>query len=189
MSDATRTLLGKRADAFSRESVYELPDGLETESREGYDVSLRRVLFEDVLLVTYHRELGRALVIAMAIVAAVFIGMGVVLRAMGEGMAALWIGVFSLPFLSILIFRLIFRVDVVSVFGRRSKASLHFAVRKQRAREIYDHICERVAAAQRRMDDEIRHAGRTQEEPAVAAEMVPNPFGLPEEEGELRIED
>jgi hypothetical protein len=182
MSETPRTLLGKRTDAFARESVYELPDGLETESHEGYDVSLRRVLFEDVLLVTYHREFGKALLISMALGTAFFISLGLVIQGLGGGMASLWVALFSVPFLLILIFRLLFRVDIVSVFGRRSKTSLHFALRKQRARELYNHICERVADAQRTAGDEIRQADRATEE-AAAPEMVPSPFGLPEEEG------
>ena len=51
--------------------------------------------------------------------------------------------------------------DVVTVFGRRSKAVLRFgSFRKQRAREVYGHVCAAVRRGQ--------SAIVTQEAPAPA---------------------
>ena len=53
-----RRRLGKFATVVSREFVYETADGIEIESRDQYDVARKKVLYEEVLLVTFHREMG-----------------------------------------------------------------------------------------------------------------------------------
>ena len=62
---------------------------------------------------------------------------------------AIFFGAFGLPALIAFLTRLLLGVDVVTVFGRRSKTNLRFALRKQRAREVYGTICAAVRNAQR----------------------------------------
>ena len=108
------------------------------------------MLFQDVLLVTLHRELGVAFVVAKAIIALVFFGVGALIWWLADfnGGVVLFFAL-GTPSLIALTLRLLYRVDVVTIFGRRSKARIRFALRKQRAREVFQHVVERVTAAQR----------------------------------------
>ena len=165
-----RTRLGSSARAFGRESVYELPDGIEIEATENYEVIRRRVLFEDVLLVTYHREIGIWFVILNGLVGGFFLFMGVVVvstQRTGNVWPYLtpWL-VIAFPFLAAAALRAILGVEVISVFGRRSKAHIRFTFRKQRAREVYGRILARVRQAQKALENEIA-ASVVAEMPAV----------------------
>src|SRR5439155_26123682 len=134
----SRKLLGRNAGLASRQSIYETPDALEIESVEQYEVSCRRVLFEDVLLVTYHRETGWGIVVANLFIFLVFFLIsGLIYSGSGAIPATLIAAALGVPSLLLVFIRLILKVDVVSVFGRRSKAVLRYAYRKRRARETY----------------------------------------------------
>jgi hypothetical protein len=69
--------------------------------------------------------------------------------------------------------RLLMQVEVVSVFGRRSTAAIHYAYRKAFARRMYHEISANVAAAQRRLASEI--AASEPPEERVVEEMPPMP--------------
>jgi hypothetical protein len=69
-----------------------------------------------------------------------------------EAGAAITFALLALPFLIALIVRLVLKLDFVTVFGRRSKAVMRFAIKKRRAREVYGHICARAREVQRSME-------------------------------------
>jgi hypothetical protein len=168
-----RTRLGSTARAFGRESVYELPDGIEIESTENYEVIRRRVLFEDVLLITYHREIGFWFVLLNGLVGAFFLLMGVVIVSVQRSGSVWpfltpWL-VMAFPFLLAASLRAILGVEVISIFGRRSKAQIRITFRKQRAREIYGRILARVRQAQRALESEVAESA------AAAMPQVPLP--------------
>jgi hypothetical protein len=75
--------------------------------------------------------------------------------------------------------RLMFRVDVITVFGKRTKAAIRFRLRKKRAREAYAQIVAAVQTAQQRMAREIaaEEAASAAEE-RLAGEQPPMPEGL-----------
>ena len=73
--------------------------------------------------------------------------------------------------------RLALKVDVVTIFGRRSKAAMRYPFRKAYARRIYDETCANVAAAQRKLAHEI--AANEPPPDATPAEELPP---MPEEE-------
>jgi hypothetical protein len=162
MTPGKRKLLGRNAGVMLRETVYETADAIECEAREGYDVSRKRVLFEEVLLVTIHREVGTLYVMTMAAAAVIFAG--VALLARREPAFAIPFGILALPFLIGCVVRLVLKLDYVSVFGRRSKAVMRFSLRKRRAREVYGRICSRALEVQRAM---------VEREPEPAAEVLP----------------
>ena len=151
-ANAPRKLLGKSRAVGSRAMVYQVADGLEIEVNEQYDVVHKRVLFDDVILVTIHREMGAAYLAVMALITAFFFGMGVLMLSIDVDAwpAALGFGVFGLPSAILFLIRFFAGIDVVTVFGRRSKAAIHFALKKKRAREVYGSICAAVRSAQRR---------------------------------------
>jgi hypothetical protein len=168
-----RTRLGSSAQAFGRESVYELADGIEVESIENYEVIRRRVLFEDVLLITFHREMGFWFILLNGLVGAFFLFIGVVvvstqLRGNMWAYLAPWL-VMAFPFLLFAALRAILGVEVISIFGRRSKAQIRFTFRKRRAREVYGRILARVRQAQKAL------AGEVAESVAAAVPEVPMP--------------
>ena len=51
---AARERLGRRAGFSHREYVYRASDSFEIDEIEGYEVTRKRVFFDDVLLVTHH---------------------------------------------------------------------------------------------------------------------------------------
>lgn len=148
----SRKLLGKSRTVGSRAMVYQVDDGLEIEVNEQYDVVHKRVLFDDVIMVTIHREMGVAYLTTMAIISAFFwcIGLLILSADVDAWPAALVLGVLGLPTAILFLIRFLFGVDVVTVFGRRSKAALHFAMKKKHAREVYGSICAAVRSAHRR---------------------------------------
>ncbi|MEA2238069.1 MAG: hypothetical protein QOC81_2793 [Thermoanaerobaculia bacterium] len=151
MTPSPRKLLGRNVRMMSRESVYETADAIEVESREGYEVTRKRVLYEEVLLVTIHRAVGVPFVVSTALAAALFGSIALILLSLKLESGAITFGVFALPFLLACIFRLVMKVDSVTVFGKRSKAVMRFTVRKRRAREVYGRICARAVEVQRAM--------------------------------------
>ena len=170
---AARTRLGSRGRAFERESVYELPDGIEIESTANYEVVRRRVLFEDVLLITYHREMGFWFVVLNGLVGAFFLFMGLlVVSAQRTGSVwpylTPWL-VLAFPFLLAATLRMFLGVEVISIFGRRSKAQIRFTYRKQRARELYGRILARVRQAQRALESEMAATAAVPEVPMPPA--------------------
>jgi hypothetical protein len=165
MTPGKRKLLGRNAGVMLREAVYETADAIECEAREGYEVTRKRVLFEEVLLVTIHREAGTLYVITMAAVTVIFAGVALdfQLWARVPGVAISF-GILAVPFLIGCVVRLVLKLDYVCVFGRRSKAVMRFSLRKRRAREVYGRICSRALEVQRAM---------VEREPEPATEVPP----------------
>jgi hypothetical protein len=151
-ANVTRKLLGKSRTFGSRAEVYQVGDGLEIETNEQYDVVQRRVLFDDVMMVTLHREIGVIYLLLTGMLALFFLGIGLVILSFNIDAwpAALVFGILGGPPFFGFFIRLFLGVDVVTIFGRRSKADLRFALRKRRAREIYGTICAVVRNAHRR---------------------------------------
>ena len=150
IENSQRKLLGKSRAVGSRAAVYQVADGLEIEVNEQYDVVHKRVLFDDVMLVTIHRELGALYLFLTGIIAALFFGFAILILSLNPDAwpAAIGLGAFGGPAFVLFAIRFIRGLEVVTVFGRRSKAALHFGS-KRRAREVYGSICATVRQAHR----------------------------------------
>lgn len=147
-----RKRIGRTTTLGSRETIYQTADGIEIDSAEQFELIRRRVLFEDVRLVTFHRRRGIAFLLVTGIFATFFIGFGGLIASIGGSESLTAMAIFfamALPFVIAFFIRLTFGVDIITVFGRRSKATIRYAIRKQRARELYGEICARARAAQR----------------------------------------
>jgi hypothetical protein len=146
-----RKLIGKSRTIGTHAAIYQVHDGLEIEMSEQYAVVQRRVLFDDVLMVTIHREIGPLYLFIMGSVAAFFLGIAMVIVGANVDLwpAALFFAMFGFPALVAFLARLLLGVDVVTIFGRRSKANIRFTWRKKRAREVYGAICAAVRSAHR----------------------------------------
>jgi hypothetical protein len=138
---AERILLGKVSSLSSRQKVFRTPDAVEVEETEGYDLTRRRVWFDEVLLVTYHREVGWAFVVTMLALSGIFGFPGLLMliaqRSLG---VAIYFAIAVLPFAIALGLRLALRLDVVTVYGRRTKAQVHFWFGKAQARRVYQEV-------------------------------------------------
>ena len=132
----------------SRQRVFRAADAIEVEEIEGYDVVRKRVLLDEVLLVTYHRTTGWPFVVAILGLSLLFGVIGSLVAASSRT-AGLAIGAaFVLPLVTLLALRLVLGVDVVTVFGKRTKAEIHFWFRKRRAREVFTLVCRLVRERQ-----------------------------------------
>lgn len=153
MKNPNRTLIGKYASLAAREAIYETPDGFDVEARAGYDVIERRVLYDDVLLVTYHRRYGTAYLLTTGLISLFFVTIAVITLATypGEPAAAIVIALFGIPSILSFLLRALFGVDTITIFGRRSKASVGFRLQKRRARAAYERVCMLVRNAQERV--------------------------------------
>lgn len=163
----SRVQLAKYTSTVSRIRVYEHEDSLELESNEQYEVTRRRVFLDDVLLVTYHRRRGAAYLVVTGILALIFDGLAFASLGFGGWSAMPMVVMLMVPGLPATIgflVRAIYGLDIVTVYGRRSKLAMRFRVRKQRAREVYERICTIVAQAQQR---------RAEEYAAEAAAAIP----------------
>jgi hypothetical protein len=170
---AKRHYLGKVTGFGHVQRVYQTREAIEVDEQEGYDVVRRRVFYDDVLLVTYHRFIGRGFVIAMAILGG---GMAVLAMLNGRETAdatrVTWVlAAMAAPFVIALALRLALKVDAVTVYGRRTKAQVHFWVRKGRARRVFNSICRAVKETQDRLARELA-ASRP---PAPAPGPLPPP--------------
>lgn len=166
-----RTRIGRNNDFATRQIIYRTPLGIEIDELDHFEVVRKRVFYDDVLLVTLHRQQTWGFIVLTAIVVLLFGGLAVIAKDV-TGLAMTLAAVAALA-LVLGTIRLLYQVDVVSVFGRRSKASIRFGYRKSRARQTYNEICGNVAAAQRRLAREIA-ANEPPEERAVE-EMPPMP--------------
>jgi uncharacterized integral membrane protein len=151
MTAPARKFLGRSNTAASRTSVYQAADGFDVESREQYEVVQRRVLYDDILFVTYHREKGVLFLVLTGLYSLLFIAITLAILSVNVNNwpAALIIGAVALPGILAFLSRLLFGVDVITIFGRRSKAAMRFAFRKKHARNLYGQICAAVRTAQR----------------------------------------
>jgi hypothetical protein len=146
-----RTLLRRSRTLVGSDATFLTPDGLDVDSTQNYEVVRRRVFFDDVYLVTIHRERGIAYLIVNGLFAAFFLGLSILIVAIDTGAwpGALPFFAVGLLFLAAFLLRVSMGRDVITVFGRRSKAVLRFgSLRKTRAREVYGQICAAVRRAQ-----------------------------------------
>lgn len=171
MTPGKRKLLGRNVGVMTREAVFETADAIESEAREGYDVTRKRVLFEEVLLVTIHTELGTGYFVLMLLMTLILGSISAIFQFGAHlPVVAVVFAVLAVPFLVALVVRLIWKLDYVTVFGRRSKAVMRFSLRKRRAREVYGRICSRALEVQRSMAER-----QTEEAPPISEAPPPLP--------------
>lgn len=169
-----KQLIGRNNTTGSRERIYESEDAIDVESNDQYELARKSVLFEDIVLITYHREIGWPFVLAQtALLVMVIFVAGAVYSAGRDTKVAAIILMFAIPSVVALIVRFSLQVDVITIFGRRARATIRFSFRKRRARELYGRLCARTRQVQR----EIEAANREAEpapEPIDAALLPPS---------------
>jgi hypothetical protein len=157
MALRSRVQLGSRAGLSYVHKVYRTPDAIEVDEIEGVDVTRRRVLLDEVLLVTYHRAYGLAFVLTLAVLAIMFSFLSFMIGLWDRAVGLLVFALTGLPSLLALGLRLALGIDVLTVHGRRTRAELHFWLRKGRGREVYRQVCR---LARERQDQLARRLAR-----------------------------
>jgi len=170
-----RKLLGTTASLVSRTRVYLTDGAVEIDEIEGYIGTRRRVLFDEVLLVTLDRRRRASSLVLWMAMALLSSTPGVTVALMRGGTPAGFVVAlaFAVPFTIGFVLHLALGLDYVTVFGKRSLAQMAFSLRKARAREVFVLLRERVQEAQER---ERRRA-------AESAPPVPGGSTLPCESG------
>ena len=148
-----RALIARTRTLFGSDSAYLADDAVEMDQSVNYEVVRRRVFFDDVQLVTMHRERGLWFLLLTGAWGLLWTAVAIFIVAIDTdswGAALVFLAV-GAPAVIAFLLRLAMGRDVVTVFGRRSKASLKFGIfRKARAREVYGQICAAVRRAQSR---------------------------------------
>jgi len=146
-----RRLLGTVSGLLARTRVYLAADAIEVDEIEGYTGTRRRVLLDEIQLVTLHRRRRLLTVVIWLVFASVFSFPALAVGRTTAKEAALLAALFlASPFLLGALLHLAFGVDVVTVFGKRGVAQIAFSFRKRRAKEVFALLRERAQEAQDR---------------------------------------
>ncbi|HKO01298.1 MAG TPA: hypothetical protein VJ032_06380 [Thermoanaerobaculia bacterium] len=145
-----RERIGRWSDIATRQFIYRTDAGLEIDNIDHFEITRKRVFYDDILLVTRHRYIGPWFVTLMLLLGIGFITIGVLL---GERSAMITFAAIAAPFLIVAAVRVLMGVDVVTVFGKRSRAQMRFIFRKAKARRVVEEIAEKAREAQQRLAD------------------------------------
>jgi hypothetical protein len=151
--------LGRKSGFLIRERVFRFPDGLQVDVVLGAQVRCQRVFFDEVHLVTLHRARGWLLLLVTGILFLVAAGASLLVGAISGLPTGL--GIFfltALPAAVAFFVRLGLGVDVVTVHGKRSRAVMHFSLKKARAREVFLLVARLARERQDRRGREQRAA-------------------------------
>lgn len=165
-----RERIGRWSDIATRQFIYRTDAGIEVDELDQFEITRKRVFYDDILLVTKHRYIGPLFVVITMLLGTAFLTMGLFVH---EKAALITFGVIASPFLLMAFIRLTMRVDVVTVFGRRSRAQMRFIFRKGKARRLFDEISAAAREAQQRLADDIRAAEPPEAAPAEEFPMPP----------------
>jgi hypothetical protein len=147
---AGREKLGSRSRFSHREHVYRARDCFEVDEVEGYDVTRKRVFYDDVVLVTRHRFVPWAQAILLLVVGGLLGLLALGLRS--EARTASFV-LFLLTMALLLVVVLLFSVGgvAVTVQGKRTQARMDFVLRPRRAADVYARACRLVRERQARV--------------------------------------
>ncbi len=177
-----REYLGQVRDLGGAARVYKAAGAFEVDELEGTSGIRRRIFFEDIFLVTHHREVGTTFALVVGAICAVlfFIIMGTLAGGVSNpSSSGLIVGgvvaFLSAPLFIVYLNRVIRKKDVITIFGRHGRARMEFEWRKAKARSIFQDACK-VARGSRPV---IRRARpqRPAEGPMPGPNEEPEPGG------------
>jgi hypothetical protein len=147
---ARRVFLGRDASWAERVRVYRTDEALEVAYINTFEVSMRRLFFDEVQLVTLHRARGsRTLWLLIVLTALCALGT-LAARSMPGLFQLFFVSVTAIAFAWTLVTALV-RPSVVTAYGLRARARIRFLYRPSKARRVYDDVCRRVGEVQGRI--------------------------------------
>ena len=174
---ASRKYLGAEVGYGVRLRVFLREDAIEVEDGSLVEIERRRVYFDDILLLTYHRERGKAALIILGLIVLV-LGLATAAELSSPNPeVAIGSGFWFVLLLIVFVVRLALGVDVVTVYGRRTMARVKFFWRKGRARRVYAELAEKIEA----------HQVQAVRARAAAAPKPPAPPPLPPSLGSMEL--
>lgn len=141
-----RRYLGRAQTLSERVRTYWTDEALEVDRADNYEIRRRRVFFDEILLVTLHDTRGVLISIlpfCLGLLFAIF-----ALATSDEPVArqAFWLT--AAVFVAFAVGAGLSPVWVVTVYGKRTRARMHFRLRQAKARQVYADICRAAADAQ-----------------------------------------
>ena len=148
---AGRERLGRRTAFSHRELVYRARDCFEIDEVEGYDVTRKRVFYDDVVLVTRHRFVPWAPLILTGLIAVVagLLAFGLS-REMGR-VAGFTFFVITVALVVLAVLLAAVGGEAVTIQGKRTQARMDFVLRRGRAAEVYARACRLARERQQRL--------------------------------------
>jgi hypothetical protein len=146
-----RFFLGNEPSIGGYRRVFEIEGALEIDENNFTQIERTRVYFDDVLGMTYHKELGPGFLIGTGLGSLILV-FGLILAASDSDLLPVGITfvVLGAPFTIAFLLRLILKLDVITVYGRRTKATLKYGFRKGFARELYTTLAAKIRHRQER---------------------------------------
>lgn len=144
-----RTLLARSTSIATRQRVYLIAEGLEIDEIDHFEVRRSRVLFEEVLLMTYHRHRGSWFFFINGFFLVMALAVSGLIAQQDIFVGLITFAILGIPFLVAIVIRLIAGVDEINVYGRRTRATMRFHFRKERARTMFHEIANAVRRQQR----------------------------------------
>lgn len=170
---ARRERLGARRSFGYRQIVYRGADAFEVDEVEGYDVTRKRVFYDDVVLVTRHRFVPWANAVALALVAALF-GLLALVASTADAKTAVGLALFGLlPALAAVVALFAAGGRAVTVQGKRSQVRMDFVFQSSRAERVFALACRLARERQHRLARQ--NAARERAEAPAAAPPLPPP--------------
>jgi hypothetical protein len=166
-----RRFLGTAHSWSERVRVYWTDEALEVDRIDHYELHRRRVFFDEILLVTLHSARGGGALPWSLVILIAFLGLVTFIAALSE-QNEVALG-FLIPTGVLVVAALtLFLLPswVVTVFGKRTRARMRFALRQAKAREVYAAICRAASDAQRAL------AGRLAAEEPAPPPLPPLPL-------------
>jgi hypothetical protein len=153
---ARRVFLGRDVSWAERVRVYRTDEALEVAYINTFDVSLRRLFFDEVQLVTLHRARGSRTLWLLVVLSALC-ALGTLIAWSTPELANGFVTVTVIVFTWTLVTALI-GSSIVTAYGGRARARIRFLYRPGKARRVYDDLCRRVGEVQGRIAAEAAAA-------------------------------
>lgn len=177
-----RRYLGRAQSLAERVRTYWTDEALEVDQVDNYEIRRRRVFFDEILLVTLHTTRGFLLSILPLFMGLLFAALALAASAEPAASTVFWIA--AAAFIAFAVGAALVPIWVVTVYGKRTRARMHFRLRQAKARAIYADICRAAAEAQNAL---ARRLAADAPEPPSPPTLPPLPLSdselppLPEE--------
>ncbi len=149
-----RKKIGSCFNYSERHHIYLLPEALEIDQVDGYDVTRRRVFLNEVQLVTLHRQRRWPLALILGALGAMMLVSGVVVRFTttlpdnSQWPMMIGFAVISSIFVLPSVWLMSMPVRILTVMGPRTKAVMRFSALTQRAYRVREEVLAAIRAHQ-----------------------------------------